>query len=140
MAKKETVIHIKFKQVDCLLAKHCPSDSNVLTLQVAPEAIFSLGLNIKKPGIGDEVMPVNMAFCHSCIFGMQKTEVYQIIIEEVVKGEQAVSVRFDEIEAAWNIIDAIEAMKLPAYPYKAGSQGPEQLVAFEKKHGMRWLS
>jgi glucose-6-phosphate 1-dehydrogenase len=140
LEKKETVIHIKFKHVDCLLAKHCPAESNMLTLQVAPEAVFSLRLNIKKPGVGDEVVPVNMEFCHSCIFGMQKTEAYEIIIEQVVKGEQEVSVRFDEIEAAWHVIDTIEAMKLPVYPYKAGSRGPEQLEAFEKKHGMRWLS
>lgn len=140
LEKKETVIHIKFKQVDCLLAKHCPAESNMLTLQVAPEAVFSLRLNIKKPGVGDEVVPVNMEFCHSCIFGMQKTEAYEIIIEQVVKGEQEVSVRFDEIEAAWKVIDSIEDMKLPVYPYKVGSHGPEQLQAFEKKHGMRWLS
>ena len=36
--KKETVIHIKFKQVDCLLTQNCPSDSNYLTMQIYPEA------------------------------------------------------------------------------------------------------
>lgn len=140
LAKKETVIHIKFKHVDCLLAKHCPSESNVLTIRIAPEAVFSLKLNAKKPGVSDEVMPINMQFCHSCIFGIQPAEAYQVIIQEVCKGEQAISVRFDEIEAAWRVIDACKARDFPLFDYARGSHGPQELEDFQKKHGFRWLS
>lgn len=139
LAKKETVIDIKFKSVDCLFTHNCPVPSNWLRLEVAPEASFALNLNVKKPGYGDQVVPVAMEFCHSCLFGEQTPEAYEVILEEVMKGEQSISVRFDEIEYAWKIIDRVRAMNLPVYSYPSGSTGPKELVTlFEDKHGMRW--
>ena len=134
--KKETIINIKFKQVDCLLTRGCPTDSNWLTLQIAPEAIFSLTLNAKVPGETDKVMPVNMEFCHSCMYGLQTPEAYEVLIEEVMRGEQSISVRFDEIEYAWKLIDSICAQKLPLYSYEQGSAGPQQEKQFYHKHGI----
>lgn len=138
--KKETVIHIKFKQVDCLLARNCPSDSNYLTIEVTPEAKFSLSLNVKKPGLSNEVTPVNMEFCHSCLFGPITPEAYEVIFEEIMRGEQSISVRSDEIEYAWKVIDAVKAMHLPVNTYKQGSRGPQEAEQFARKHGMRWRS
>jgi len=134
--KKETIIHIKFKQVDCLLMRGCPTDSNWLTIQIAPEAIFLLTLNAKVVGSSDQVMPVGMEFCHSCLYGLQTPEAYEVLLEEVMRGEQSISVRFDEIEYAWKLIDAIELEKLPVYSYAQGSTGPQQEQQFAAKHGI----
>ena len=84
-------------------------------------------------------MPVDMEFCHSCLFGSITPESYEVIFKEVVRGEKSVSVRFDEIECAWRIIDTIKTMNLPLYSYECKTNGPEELVTqFEDKHGMRW--
>ena len=138
--KKETIIHIKFKQVDCLLMRGCPTDSNWLTLQIAPEAIFLLTLNAKRPDSADQVMPVGMEFCHSCLFGLQTPEAYEVLFEEIMRGEQSISVRSDEIEYAWKLIDVIENKKLPLFRYTKGSTGPEEEQQLAQKHGMRWRS
>ncbi|MFI5333245.1 MAG: glucose-6-phosphate dehydrogenase [Candidatus Babeliales bacterium] len=138
--KKETAIYIKFKQVDCLLTRNCPSDSNYLSIEVSPEAKFSLRLNVKKPGLTNDVTPVDMEFCHSCLFGPITPEAYEVIFEEVMKGEQSISVRCDEIEYAWKVIDAIKAMNLPVYTYARGLRGPQEADQFARKHGMRWRS
>lgn len=138
--KQETVIHIKFKQVDCLLARKCPSDTNYLTIRVSPEAVFSLTLNVKKPGVSSEVVPVNMDFCHSCLFGETVPESYVTLLHEIIRGEQAVSVRFDEIEYAWKFIDSIDQTEVPVYHYRAGSSGPKELEEFAYKHGVRLRS
>ncbi|EKD48993.1 MAG: hypothetical protein ACD_64C00043G0001, partial [uncultured bacterium] len=140
LQKKETVIHIKFKSVDCLLTQECPVPSNWLTIEVSPEAIFSLSLNAKKPGRTDQVIPVSMDFCHSCLFGSQTPESYEVVIEEVIRGEQSISVRFDEIEQCWRIIDVVRKKNFALHEYACGSNGPEELKDFEKKHGMRWRS
>lgn len=140
LEKKETVIHIKFKQVDCLLARNCPSDTNYLTIRVSPDAAFSLTLNAKKPGVPNQVVPVNMDFCHSCLFGDNLPDSYEILLQEIMRGEQAVSVRFDEIEYAWKFIDSIDHTEVPMYPYKPGSNGPKELEDFAFKHGVRLRS
>jgi glucose-6-phosphate 1-dehydrogenase len=136
--KKETIIHIKFKQVDCLLMRGCPTDSNWLTIQIAPEAIFLLTLNAKRPDSADQVMPVGMEFCHSCLFGVQTPQAYEVLLEEVMRGEQSISVRSDEIEYAWKVIDIIENKKLPLFRYPKGSTGPQEEEQLAQKHGMRW--
>ncbi|MCX5924918.1 MAG: glucose-6-phosphate dehydrogenase [Candidatus Dependentiae bacterium] len=139
--KKETVIHIKFKQINCLLLRGCPLESNWLTMKIVPDATFSLSLNIKKPGRTDELLPAAMEFCHSCIFGERAPEeAYEILLEEVMRAEQATAVRFDEIEYAWRVIDELYARKLPMYIYKQGCQGPQEIKNFEKQHGMEWRS
>lgn len=139
--KKETVIHIKFKQVDCLLLRGCPMESNWLTIKVAPDATFLLTLNAKHPEHTNGLIPVGMEFCHSCFFGVRTPEAYEILIEEVIKGEQSISVRFDEIEYAWKLVDTIIAKNLPMYYYQKGSRGPkEEEKEMFKKHGMGWRS
>ena len=82
LAKKETVVHIKFKQVDCLLTHSCPVPSNWLTLEVAPESTFALTLNVKKPGRSEQVIPVAMEFCHSCLFGQITPQAYEVVFEK----------------------------------------------------------
>ena len=138
--KKETIIHIKFKQVDCLLMRGCPTDSNWLTIQIAPEATFLLTLNVKRPDTIDQVTPVGMEFCHSCLFGVQTPEAYEVLLEEIMRGEQSISVRSDEIEYAWKVIDVVENQKLPLFTYTKGSTGPKEEQQLAQKHGMRWRS
>jgi len=105
---------------------------------VSPEATFSLSLNAKKPGYGEEVVPVSMDFCHSCLFGEITPHPYEVVLEEVIRGEQSISVRFDEIEYAWKIIDEVRTKHFPLYPYPCESDGPKEITEFEQKHGMRW--
>lgn len=135
--KKETVIHIKFKQVDCLLAKNCPTDSNYLTIRVAPEESFMLTLNAKKPGLTQEIMPISMDYRHS---NVTVDSAYEVLLEEIIKGERSVSVRCDEIESAWKIIDVIKQKEVKVQLYEQGSNGPKIANEFAKKHGMRWRS
>jgi glucose-6-phosphate 1-dehydrogenase len=139
LTRKETKIHIVFKTVTCL-TQTCPVQANVLTIEISPEAGFALQLNAKRPGQRNELMPVTMEYCHSCIFGKHEAQAYETLLEGVMHGEQSVSVRFDEIEASWRVIDAIHKAEIPVYRYKKGSLGPDELADFNTKHAIRWLS
>lgn len=136
--KDEVAIHIKFKQVECRLTKNCPSDSNWLTIRVAPDATFILTLNAKKPGRSDELMTVAMEFCHSCLYATVTPDAHEVLFEEIWTGEQSASVRFDEIEAAWKVVDAVYEKQLPLYLYKSASTGPEELENFCERHEIQW--
>ena len=135
--KKTTEIQIKFKKVECKLLRGCPTDSNYLTINIYPKGTFYLSLNAKKPGMATEITPVQMEFCHSCQFGPVTPESYEVIFQEVINGEQSISVRFDEIESLWKITDQVIAKNLPVYEYKKGSSGPEQEKVFKEKHGLK---
>ncbi|PKN03365.1 glucose-6-phosphate dehydrogenase [Candidatus Dependentiae bacterium HGW-Dependentiae-1] len=138
--ERETVIHIKFKQVDCLLAKNCPSESNYLTIRITPEESFILTLNARKPGGKMEWIPMSLEYCHSCGYKEIMPTAHAALLDAVMHGEQSVSVRFDEIESCWKLIDAIRAQQLPLYSYAKGSAGPQEAQQFAHKHGFRWRS
>jgi glucose-6-phosphate 1-dehydrogenase len=138
LARQETVINIKFKQVDCLLLRNCPTESNWLSISITPDAAFTLNLNLKRPGTTDDIVSVPMEFCHSCVFGEQTPEAYEVLLEEIFRGEQSASVRFDEIEYGWRIVDDIKKRQLPLYRYVRGSDGPIEIQQFEETYGMRW--
>ncbi|HJZ23404.1 MAG TPA: glucose-6-phosphate dehydrogenase [Candidatus Babeliales bacterium] len=138
LQKKETVIYIRFKPVECLMTTFCPSEPNFLIIRIAPEEGFSLELNAKRPGVFDEIIPVAMDYCHDCTFAPRTPQGYELLLQEVLKGEQSVSVRFDEIEYSWKIIDSIQKLNLPCYTYAKDSIGPKELYDFQIKHNMRW--
>lgn len=139
--KREASIHLKFKMVECLLTKSCPTDSNYLTIRVQPNEGIIFEINAKVPGETYQVLPVKMEFCHSCLYGPKSPEAYENLLNLVIQGDQSVFVRNDEIEAAWKVIDSIAKQKnsiYPVYPYSKGSKGPQQLNSWSKKHNVRW--
>ena len=62
-----------------------------------------------------------MNFCQSSEFGLNTPDAYQNLLLDVIKGDQSVFVRNDEIEYAWKIIDKVKRGKL--IYYKKGWQG-----------------
>lgn len=138
--KKETVIHIRFKAVDCLLAKSCPADNNYLTIRVEPNEGFSFELNSKSLRKGFEVETVDMDYCHNCIHGVNTPEAYEVLLEQAILGEQALFVRNDEVELAWKIVDRINKKGVPVYKYPISSSGPTELTEWNNKNNLIWKS
>ena len=139
LKEKSTKINIQFKKIDCKLTKNsCPIEGNFLTITIFPDAGFSFEVNAKKPGERDAVVPVLMDFCYGCLF-TSTPEAYEYIFTDIINGDQAISVRFDEIEYSWKIIDDIKALKPKLYMYESGSNGPKnELLKFAKQNNFNW--
>lgn len=138
--KKETVIHIRFKPVDCLLSKTCPADSNYLTIRIEPNEGFSFEINSKSLRKGFEVETVDMNYCHHCVHGINTPEAYEVLLEQAVLGESSLFVRDDEVELSWKIVDKIKRDNLIVYKYPVGSSGPKELADWNKKNNLIWKS
>ncbi len=127
LSKKETSVVIKFKPVKCLL-DFCPTTTNTLTIKIAPDEGFYLGLNVKTPSIQNQVQTVSMDFCHSCLFGPNTPEAYEVLLTDVINGDQAAFLRADEIEWAWRVIAQVQAFGKTLHSYKKGSAGPIEVA------------
>jgi len=137
--RKDSSIHIKFKNVDCTLKESCFYESDYLTIQVDPDAAFSLQLNSKRPDSIFEVRPIQLTFNQDYTSKTATPEAYEVLLERIIQGDQSVSVRFDEIEFAWSVIDTVQKKELPMYPYEQATKGPQEaLTTFERTHKMRW--
>lgn len=136
--KKCTSIAIKFKDISCPLLEGNKCPSNYFIIEIAPDATFSLGLNVKTVGKFNELTHVTMDFCHSCVYGATTPEAYEVLLEQIIAGDQAISVRFDEIEHAWSVYERLEKAHMPLYEYQPGAKGPHEMDEFLKKYHVRW--
>lgn len=125
LSYKTTEIQLILKPVDkCIWNVKGFCEPNILTIKVTPEEGFSLRLNTKKPGTLNDIISLNFNFANQLLFGPMSLEAYETLFSEVMKGQQSVVVRFDEIEYQWKIADKIKEMNFPLFVYKKGTLGP----------------
>ncbi|SDI05208.1 glucose-6-phosphate dehydrogenase [Lutimaribacter saemankumensis] len=119
---------------------------NILTIRLQPNEGIDLGVTIKEPGPGGMRLvdvPLDMTFAQA--LGPDAKDVpdaYERLIMDVIRGNQTLFMRGDEVEAAWAWTDPIiagweEAGKDPI-PYDTGSAGPEEALALMHRDGRRW--
>jgi glucose-6-phosphate 1-dehydrogenase len=92
------------------------------------------------PGIHLACVPLEMTL--EAAFGGEAPEAYERLLMDVVRGDQTLFMRRDEVEAAWAWIDPLiaswKASGEPPLPYPAGSWGPEAANALLGHDGRRW--
>lgn len=119
---------------------------NVLVIRLQPNEGMNLRVTIKEPGPGGMRLmevPLDMSFAEA--LGADAEDVpdaYERLIMDVIRGNQTLFMRGDEVEAAWAWTDPIlqgwkdrgEAPKT----YDPGSSGPEDALMLMHKDGRRW--
>ncbi len=120
-----------------------PVTPNKLVLRLQPDEGVKLWLMIKYPGPGGlrlRCVPLDMSFAEA--FGVRYPDAYERLLMDVVRGNQTLFMRRDEVEAAWKWIDPILAAwksdDAEPKPYTAGSWGPSAAVALIERDGRTW--
>jgi glucose-6-phosphate 1-dehydrogenase len=117
--------------------------SNSLVIRLQPDEGVKLWLMIKDPGPGGmrlRQVPLDMSFADA--FGVRNPDAYERLLMDVVRGDQTLFMRRDEVNAAWKWIDPIldywrESPELPK-PYTSGTWGPTAAVALIERDGRTW--
>ena len=119
---------------------------NVLVIRLQPNEGMNLMVMIKEPGPGGMRLmqvPLDMTFADA--LGADAEDVpdaYERLIMDVIRGNQTLFMRGDEVEAAWAWTDPIiqgwEARGDKPQGYDAGSSGPEDALMLLHKDGRRW--
>lgn len=125
LSKKTTEIKITLKPLgSCIWSPDHVCSSNVITINLTPEEGFSLTLNSKKPGSQNDLTRITVDAPYAHVFGPSSVEAYEILLQEIMHGQQSIVVRFDEIEYQWKITDEIYEHNFPLIQYQQGSAGP----------------
>jgi glucose-6-phosphate 1-dehydrogenase len=102
--------------------QEAPAD--VLRFSLDPDQI---GLEINLNGAGDP-FDLERATMRAC-FAEQQLPPYSRLLAEILGGEPTLSIRGDEAEEGWRIVEPIlaswEADEVPMEEYPAGSDGPD---------------
>jgi glucose-6-phosphate 1-dehydrogenase len=117
---------------------------NVLAIRLQPNEGMTLDVTIKEPGPGGMRLldvPLDMSFAEA-LGGTSVPDAYERLIMDVIRGNQTLFMRGDEVEAAWAwtdpIIDGWTARNDVPKPYDAGSSGPEDSLMLMHRDGRRW--
>lgn len=120
-----------------------PITPNRLVIRLQPDEGVKLGLMIKDPGPGGmrlSHVPLDMSFAQT--FGVRNPDAYERLIMDVVRGNQTLFMRRDEVEAAWTWIDPVlatwKASSDAPKPYVAGTWGPSASIALIERDGRTW--
>jgi glucose-6-phosphate 1-dehydrogenase len=121
--------------------QHC----NILTIRLQPDEGMTLGVTIKEPGPGGMRLmdvPLDMTFADALGEDAENTDAYERLIMDVIRGNQTLFMRGDEVEAAWAWTDPIikgwEARHDVPKPYEVGSAGPDDAMMLMHRDKRRW--
>ncbi len=119
---------------------------NILSIRLQPNEGMDLQVTIKEPGPGGMRLievPLDMTFADA--LGENAAEVsdaYERLIMDVIRGNQTLFMRSDEVEAAWAWTDPLihgwEARNDVPKIYDAGSSGPEDALMLMHRDDRRW--
>ncbi|MBD0413103.1 glucose-6-phosphate dehydrogenase [Oryzicola mucosus] len=117
--------------------------NNQLVIRLQPDEGVKQFIMIKDPGPGGmrlRQIPLDMSFAQS--FTGRAPDAYERLIMDVIRGNQSLFMRRDEVEAAWNWIDPIqhawEEGRQDVQGYTAGTWGPSSSIALIERDGRTW--
>jgi glucose-6-phosphate 1-dehydrogenase len=145
MAARLSEIVIQFKDAPhTIFERDHGSTPNQLTIRLQPDEGIDLAVTIKEPGPGGmrlTTVPLDMTFAEA-LGGEQVADAYERLIMDVIRGNQTLFMRGDEVEAAWAWTDPIIAAWTEGggrpHGYAQGSSGPEEALALMHRDGRRW--
>ena len=132
LAKERREIAVHFQPVPYLaFGQDSEPIPNVLRLQLDPDRV-SLGTNINGPGdpftLEHIVLDAELA--------PQDLPAYGRLLLDALEGDPVFSIRADEAEASWRIVEPIleawAAGRIPLLEYPAGSEGPSETIPLSR--------
>jgi glucose-6-phosphate 1-dehydrogenase len=117
---------------------------NVLVIRLQPDEGMNLKVMIKEPGPGGMRLvqvPLDMSFAEALgADGTDMPDAYERLIMDVIRGNQTLFMRGDEVEAAWAWTDPVIAGWEGERPhgYEPGTTGPEEALMLMHRDGRRW--
>ena len=145
LAARASEIVVQFKPIPHSIfeASAGKVQANQLVIRLQPDEGVKQWIMIKDPGPGGmrlRHVPLDMSFAES--FNVRHPDAYERLIMDVVRGNQTLFMRRDEVEAAWEWIDPIlmawEQRPSDVQGYTAGTWGPSGSIGLIERDGRTW--
>lgn len=131
MPKNRTIVAIRFKHPPKQFFRESQvkkMEPNWVVFGIQPEESIRIEITAKQPGL--EIMTEQTSLDATLKGDDQNSyDAYEELLLDVIKGDRSLFLRYDEVKAAWNVVDPVlqawssETAYIDTYP--AGSWGPE---------------
>lgn len=147
LVARSSVISVVFKDAPhSIFGPEAGRHANVLSIRLQPNEGITLQVTIKEPGPGGMRLvdvPLDMTFAEA--LGPESgdpPDAYERLIMDVIRGNQTLFMRGDEVEAAWAWVDPMiagwKARGEVPKPYESGSVGPDHADQLLRRDGRSW--
>ncbi|APG46934.1 glucose-6-phosphate dehydrogenase [Phaeobacter porticola] len=147
LVARSSVINVFFKDAPhSIFGADAGRHANLLTIRLQPDEGITLKVTIKEPGPGGMRLidvPLDMSFAQALGADIDDApDAYERLITDVIRGNQTLFMRGDEVEAAWAWTDPIIAGwtsrgDVPK-PYDSGSTGPGDADLLMRRDQRDW--
>ena len=147
LVARSSVINVVFKDAPhSIFGVEAGQHANILSIRLQPNEGITMHVTIKEPGPGGMRLidvPLDMSFAEALgPDGQDPPDAYERLIMDVVRGNQTLFMRGDEVEAAWAwtdpIIEGWQARGDVPKPYDAYSKGPTDADQLMRRDGREW--
>jgi glucose-6-phosphate 1-dehydrogenase len=147
MGGRYSEIAVTFKSVPHSIFASLGADGqlqpNRLIIRLQPDDGMQLITMAKIPGSGRlRLRETELDLRFGQAFIDRSPDAYERLLTDVLRGQQTLFMRRDEVEAAWAFIDPISSAWAERYPaphkYTAGQDGPSQSIALIERDGRSW--
>ena len=144
MAEARSMVSICFKHPPLQFFRGTHVDrlhSNWVILGIQPEESLRVEITAKEPGLEMRTRQLSLD-AHFRESEQEKTDAYEDLLLDVIRGDRSLFLRFDEVEYAWRVVDPVlsawaeESTDIPTYP--AGSWGPRESRRIFDRDEHRW--
>lgn len=147
MSCPTTQVVIQFREPPYMLFEGGPRDhrdANRLVIQIQPAEGIQLHFHTKVPDAGMQLRMTDLSFRFRDKFAGPMPEAYQRLLLDAINGDASLFARADEVEAAWSIVDPIQAAwdaaaQPPLLPYEPGEWGPVEATEWMARQERLWF-
>jgi glucose-6-phosphate 1-dehydrogenase len=129
MADTRRTVTLRFRDPSCTLFGELTTCPNELVLELTDAARISVDLRAKRPGPTEELAAATMRLDFAeDLADDDPLEAYERLLLDVLRGDQMLFTRSDEVDRLWQICEPVLQDPPEALPYEKGSWGPEAAV------------
>jgi len=144
MSARRSEIVVQFKDTPVPIFGSGGGSPNRLVLRLQPDEGVRLWVNMKEPGPGGlrvKTAALDLSFAEE-FRGVRYPDAYERLLMDIVRGNLALFMRRDEVDAAWDWADdllaAWEETGNEPKLYAAGTNGPEASANLLDRDGRAW--
>ncbi|KQY59096.1 glucose-6-phosphate dehydrogenase [Aeromicrobium sp. Root495] len=138
LAETRRTVTITFRTPPMGMFGHHADGPNELVLELTDDARMSLELHTKRPGpvmdIARTTMELDLATKDPAD---EPLEAYERLLLDVMRGDQTLFTRSDEVDRLWCLVDPVLSDPPPIHRYAKGSWGPREARGLPGQRGWR---
>ena len=145
LSERVSEIVIEFKSIPhSIFGEHAGRiQANQLVIRLQPDEGVKQWIMIKDPGPGGmRLRQIALDVSFAATFQERNPDAYERLIMDVIRGNQTLFMRRDEVEAAWSWVDPIfnawTENRQDVQGYTAGTWGPSASIALIERDGRTW--